>query len=501
MAIFDFLRPKKNPLLPEKGVFDSLDLEALKESLSKSNFSQIIAKIRERQITREKRFVEYEVLANDPIIGQAIEMMSDDATQFDLDREKTVWVESEDEAFAKEINLFLKKMVEPYIDSIAASILKCGEFAFRVYQEMVESTGESTQDKEQGDVEISLFPIKNLQNLHHIVTQRGEHFYLYTDNIATSKEMVAYDYTEFIHFINYSIINSEEVEITFKTEDKETKKVETRTEKVFLLSGESLITDRISQLHKILITLEDGIIATRLAKSKLVRFINVEVGKVPDEKIPSIIQYVDGLVNKTEEISSTSDYYSAERRQVEPVSVVMPVRDDKGRVTIEEFSTSADIKEIADIEYFRDLFFASLRVPKAFFGIGEAMPGSGSGSFLRMDIKYARGVKKVQRVMVNGIKDLVAVLVSKKKLSKKDFKVPEYTVKVVKISSAEDMEKNEEIALRVDMVNNLMTAFWDDNTSDFNMKKITVAKKFFEQVVPVNALSTFLKGISIKSEV
>ena len=46
--------------------------------------------------SRKERIAEYEVMAEDPIVGSAISMIAEDATQFDRTKNHVVWVESLD---------------------------------------------------------------------------------------------------------------------------------------------------------------------------------------------------------------------------------------------------------------------------------------------------------------------------------------------------------------------------------------------------------------------
>jgi len=93
------------------------------------------------------------------------------------------------------------------------------------------------------------------------------------------------------------------------------------------------------------------------------------------------------------------------------VTVTIPVRNGVGAIHVEEFATAVDIKDIADVDHFMSKLFAGLRTPRSYFNYDEALPGVGSSgaSLTRTDIRYARAVKKIQRVLVNAIRDLIDI--------------------------------------------------------------------------------------------
>ena len=103
-------------------------LESIPDSEAVAKYSELVTHLRKKKSDRFERFAEYDSMAEDPILGQAMEMMGDDATQFDVERERTIWVESDDKVFEDFINEFLQNNVEPYIDTIAYHIIKYGEF-------------------------------------------------------------------------------------------------------------------------------------------------------------------------------------------------------------------------------------------------------------------------------------------------------------------------------------------------------------------------------------
>jgi len=212
-----------------------------------------------------------------------------------------------------------------------------------------------------------------------------------------------------------------------------------------------------------------------------------------NDKATDIVNYVESLLTKTDSVSSGDKQYNVVSASVAPVVAVMPTNNDKGKVTVEEFSSSVDIKDLADLEYFKQKQFAALRMPPAIFGM-ESVPGIGSsGSLAKMDIKYARAVKKVQRVIVRGVTDIID------RYNELYGKTPTYSVKIIKVSSSEDIERYEEISARVQAVSAVFDGI-SDSEGKLDKSKLDMMRKFFKYVIPIPSMTTYLNAIVNKEE-
>ena len=62
-----------------------------------------------------------------------------------------------------------------------------------------------------------------------------------------------------------------------------------------------------------------------------------------------------------------------------------------------------------DVAYMRDLFFAGVRVPKAYMGFEDSQGYRGTDTLSAQSIKFARGVKRIQRHYLRGLSRLVMI--------------------------------------------------------------------------------------------
>ncbi len=469
------------PLGDDFGASDTEKLEEIYDFLVSQGIGALpagkqsfLAAIKERAGSKKIRYAEYEDIARDPLIVQPIEMMVDDATVMDEDREMTFWVESKDEEFAKKANAFLAKYIEPFLDNIAFSILARGEYAMTF----------NRSGKGENEV-LALSPITDLYHLHRVMDVSTGDILFFTTSEDISAGSFAEDrvkqrkFDDIVHFVNPSYQYSHRLKMGGK--------------EYYVISAESVFTDKLIETYRTLTYLEQGIIKARTAKSKTVRIFNVDVTGLSAKKAQAVIQYVNSLVNAEEQIDRGTAFYEASHSRPGPVSCVLPVRGEKGQVRVEEFSPSADIKDIVDIEYFRDKLLSGLRVPKQFLGYGEEMlPGVGSsGSLMRIDVRYSRMVKRLRRRVREGIKDA---------LSKAFTDPPEYRIGSVPVSSPEDEERHQEIEQRVGIGQTLFDSLVDTNTMQMDREKVVMMRDFFSDVVVIPSLAKYLGVLASKSE-
>ena len=213
------------------------------------------------------------------------------------------------------------------------------------------------------------------------------------------------DEKKIVFFINFSLSNSKMREITLyekvHDEEKQVKK------QVIIFQEEAIVGESVRETYKILKELEDGIIATRLAKSKLIRIINVDITGLEDEgKIQTVVSYVRNKVGINEVQGGVGQLFLNPQQNRQSVAV-FPVQGERGKVTVSEFGTDADTAAIVDVEYFRSMFMAGLVIPKKVL-VGEE---DVSGYLSQRNPSVANIANKIQVVLRTGFMQLLGLLV------------------------------------------------------------------------------------------
>ncbi len=80
--------------------------------------------------------------------------------------------------------------------------------------------------------------------------------------------------------------------------------------------------------------------------------------------------------------------------------IFWPIRGESNS-RIEYLGTDPNVQGIADLDYFRNKLFASLKIPKAYIGGDEY--SSARYGLAQVDIAFARSVQRLQRAVINGI--------------------------------------------------------------------------------------------------
>ena len=112
--------------------------------------------------------------------------------------------------------------------------------------------------------------------------------------------------------------------------------------------------------------------------------------------------------------------------------------------------------------------FAGLRVPKVYLGWEEALPGSlGSTSLTRLDSRYARTVKKVQRVLKEGVRDLVDFYCL---VTNEDR--PDYKVCMMKVSTADEADNLEELRGKTEVADSLLRVIDSIQGIDYDREEL-----------------------------
>jgi hypothetical protein len=470
------------------------EMMALLAKANRESVGALVSDLRQGATDRKKRFDEYRKAKKDPVIGQAVEMMADDATQFSVERESTVWVESDDKGYADAINGILHDYLEPFVDTVASAIVSKGEFAFRHARDEAGERGRYA--------DIPLVPMLHVENLHQVALPGRERVFcevaggdeLTEGYLGDDPQKRFHPYSDYLHFINYSLDNSREMDIRSGQGPGggKTKK------KVLILQGEAIISEKVLEVQRILTALEDSMTRYRLSKSRLVRFATVDIARLTNKnEIQNIVNYVRSSVASSEAVGP--DGMTPGHVPSRPTVITVPVRNGVGAIDVKEFASDVNVKDIADVEYFVDQKFAALRTPKAYLNYGDVLPGMGASgaSLTKMDNRYARATMKVQRVLIKGVHDLVSMFNEANGITDP----PKYKVGIVKVASAEDYDRYTELEQKMATSSQMVSNLLDPSTGEVNMKAVDAYRKYFTHVVRSDEVVRFLDSLTKRADI
>lgn len=213
----------------------------------------------------------------------------------------------------------------------------------------------------------------------------------------------------------------------------------------FLPYGKSIIEGG-RRVWKQLSLMEDAMLIHRVMRAPEKRIFKVDVGNIPPSEVD---QYMQRLMDKMKKVpyidEKTGDYNLRFNLQNMVEDFYLPVRGSDSGTSIEPLS-GMEFNGIDDIEYLRNKMLAALKIPKAFLGYEEDL--SGKATLASEDVRFAKTVNRVQRIMISELNKIAMVHLYAQ--GYKDASLVDFTLELTNPSVIFEKEK---IAIWQDKVN------------------------------------------------
>jgi len=335
------------------------------------------------QTLRIQLYSDYEAMDTDPIIASTLDIIADESTLKD-DVGDLVTIKSSDENIQKILhNLFYDVLnVEFNLWSWTRQMCKYGDFflkleiaeEFGVYNvipytvyNMVRYEGRDPKD-----------PTK----VEFVIDPDGLASSADPNNIPKSdKSTIRLDNYEVAHFRLISDTN-------------------------YLPYGRSFI-EPARKIFKQLTLMEDAMLIHRIMRAPEKRVFYINVGQIPPAEVEQFMQKTVNQIKKTPYVDPQTGQYNLKfNMQNMMEDFYLPVR---GSDTSTRIDTTPGLQYdgIADVEYLREKMFAALKVPKAYFGYEGDLQGK--ATLAAEDIRFARTVERIQRIMESELTKIALV--------------------------------------------------------------------------------------------
>ena len=381
--------------------------------LNKDN--NIITSLRALSNDRQSKINDYREMLRDGVTLSAVELISEDASLVDNDTGLAAWVESADNPdFAEMMTSFLRNKfrINDIIYPLAFNIVTFGECFVNTNYSNIEYRKEYTV----GDY----FTIAEPEDVVHIYRYGVPLGYLFRPQSKDSSMLEDTDKLlperSFIHFIS------------------------DRASRDHLSSGSyiqygSSFLEAARQYYKQRQLLDDLLILARLTRSSFYRLFSVDVGSASSQDTARMIRELKTAVSSKQSINVSTEVFSSKSSPIlTGGNVYFPVRNGQGAVNVQEVGGEVNVSALADIDYFDDRYHGALKVPKQFLGQSDEAPGGiGDTTLTQLDIRYARTVKRCQRIIKSGLKDLIYWY-----CSIHNILPPSFTIEMPRILTAED---------------------------------------------------------------
>ena len=174
----------------------------------------------------------------------------------------------------------------------------------------------------------------------------------------------------------------------------------------FLPYGKSVVESG-RRVWKQLQLMEDAMLVHRIMRAPEKRMFYIDIGNIPPNEVDGFMQKVISKMKKVPYVDErTGDYNLKFNMQNMTEDFFMPVRGGDSGTRIENMG-GMTYDGTEDIEYVKNKMMAALKVPKAFLGYDESI--TGKATLAAEDIRFARTIERVQRIMISELTKIAVV--------------------------------------------------------------------------------------------
>lgn len=438
----------------EAGLQSKLDISAIDKFTSISN-------------ARDQVYQLIDTMCNDSAVSAIVRTYTDDVCEV-ADNGHIVWCESSDPNISRFVNYLLNIMnVDKQIGKWVYCLIKYGDVYLRLYRESdyhdvlfnkVDRTKQalneavnlsihSTNDNYSYYIEMvpdpsTMFELtRHGQTFGYIETPNKPNNFDTTSYVGGTTGMMSgnsngaytfayktsdvniYQADDFVHAALEDNISRfpETVDLFYETsEDTENLKRKTGSntgtgsQSYTVRRGKSLLYDSYKVWREKAL-LESSVLLSRVTRSGIVRKVAVEVGDMPKEQVQQTLRRVKELFEQRSayvEGGSMSEYTNPS-----PVEnfIYYATHNGQGNITVESVGGDFDPKQLTDLDWWNNKFYASYGIPKQYFGWTDDGAGFNGGSSLSIiSSVYAKGVKRVQNTILQAITDAINLILLNK---------------------------------------------------------------------------------------
>lgn len=443
-------------------------------SMDQYSVWQLISKLRDLNNNYKYRYAEYEAMADDVIIQSAIEMYADDATQVDTKTARIVTIDSDNATLAEDLNAFLESIeIESRIWNWAYNVSQYGDYFLKLY---VDPDTKDIRIDDNTDPALIMDLYEDGMRVGFAEEDDSEYRNLKHRSNPNGLDLIISSPDKFVHFMIRKSAKYDILELPIQNETDENGDPLIR--KFTVVRGVSMV-EGVRSIFRILQLLEDSLLAARIAKAEFIRVFNVEVGESTPAQTTETINSVKNLFDSKATFDVNSGRYVS-TKAYRPIGdpIFNPTRNGKGSVTHENIGGDFQVRDIVDIDYFKNKLFSGLKIPKALLGFEESLPGGlGDNTLTRLDIRYSRSVKRVQNSLIVGIRDLCNIWLRLNNYGEED----KFQVILQAPSTAEELGRLTELDMKMSTINNSVRSLSEAFGEYLNVPK--VFKVFFDQYI------------------
>jgi hypothetical protein len=174
----------------------------------------------------------------------------------------------------------------------------------------------------------------------------------------------------------------------------------------FLPYGKSMI-EGARRVWKQLTLMEDAMLIHRVMRAPEKRIFKVDVGNIPPNEVDNYMQKIINGSKKVPFVDERTGEYNLKYNMMNLIEdYYMPVRGSDNGTSIDTLK-GLEYNMIDDINYLKGKLMAALKIPKAYLGYEEDT--NGKATLASMDIRFAKTIERVQRVLISELTKIAIV--------------------------------------------------------------------------------------------
>jgi hypothetical protein len=386
---------------------------------SEGKMWQLLSAVLQLGKDRTARYQDFDDMVDDPVIQSALELMTDDVTQYSHEMNATVWCATEHKYDDDIDDLFKNIDLENSIWGWVWNLGKYGDFFLGIDAEEgkgITGVDENIHPKMISRVDIDSklagFMVRESEESNKTMVTDSSKFVHFVNNYRPNFEtmkmkILRTDYEKFLedNDLNKNIdsddsknspVGADKDNFPSKSHSSITKKEATDKDykryrldeskgEGFSDNGEYIIKKLTSkygtsllqasrQVYKLLNLLEAMLAMARISRTPMIRvyYVNTE-GMTPKER-KEFIKDLEGKFKVKKAVDIPKNVY---KEKYYPAGwnddIFIPYAGGKGDMRVETVGGEVNIKDIVDIEYLSSKLFAALRIPKQFLGFDECL--------------------------------------------------------------------------------------------------------------------------------
>jgi hypothetical protein len=206
------------------------------------------------------------------------------------------------------------------------------------------------------------------------------------------------------------------------------------------------------KIFKQMTLMEDAMLIHRIMRAPEKRIFYTNIGNIAPNEVDPYMEKMKQRIKKTPYIDpATGDYNLKYNMMNLTEDFFIPLRGNDSTTKIDTLK-GLEYTAIEDVTYLRDKLFAALRVPKAFMGYEKDL--TGKATLASEDIRFARTVERIQRIIVSELTKIALV-----HLYTQGFDNAELTNFELSLTTPSIIYEQEKIALlkeKVELSNNIL---------------------------------------------